>query len=67
MAKSKLKPTLEDAFNVGKLEGQRELLQEMDEMMTGEFSVITLKAYLKARLKTVIQTNNNPFKRKDRQ
>lgn len=65
MKRSKLKPTLEEAFAVGKLEGQKEAFKEMEEMVSGVFTLAAVKTYLKARLKTLAaQSITNPFKQK---
>lgn len=63
MAKSKLKPTLEEAFVVGKLEGHKESLQEITEMIEQGATLETLKVYVKAKKNTLnLQIVNNPFK-----
>lgn len=56
MAKLKLKPTLEESFTIGHLEGQKEAFTEIQEIVSGDFSIITLKSYLKARVKTLQST-----------
>jgi hypothetical protein len=62
--KSKLQPTTEDAFVVGKLEGTKEALEEILEM-TKVDNINSLRIYLKARLKSLKEsTITNPFRRK---
>lgn len=64
--KSKLKPTLSDAFMVGKLEGTKEALLEVKEMIEQGASVETLRIYLKAKSNGLnLQIASNPFKQKD--
>ncbi len=64
MAKSRLKPSLEDTFAVGTIIGTQETLQEILELVSsGGFSSLkVLEVYLKARLKQIsAQKLNNPF------
>ena len=66
MKRSKLKPTLADAFSVGKLEGLKEAFTELLEIYKVEKNSPYLKVYMEARLKTINNTQsefNNPFKR----
>lgn len=64
MKKSKLQPTLEDAFGVGKIEGQKEMIKEVLELLDTRISHQTLQAYLKAKLKGLnVSKTDNPFKR----
>lgn len=68
MARSKLKPTLEEAFAIGKLEGQRDAFSELLDLMVDEGLITSksLRVYLTARLKTInTHPLNNPFKQKD--
>jgi hypothetical protein len=62
MAKSVLKPSLGDAFDVGKKEGMKEAFNEMLEIIkVGDLK--HLEIYVKARLKSVVQSGiKNPFK-----
>lgn len=63
MKKSKVIPTLEDAFSVGKLEGQKETFIEILEMMTNGTSGQYLVNYVKGRIKGLNQiTLHNPFR-----
>lgn len=61
-----LEPTIEDAFAIGKLEGHKESLQELKEMIEGGASLEILLVYIKAKSNTLnLQIVNNPFKQKD--
>lgn len=61
-----LTPTLEEAFAVGKLEGHKECMAELQEMIKEGATLDTLKIYLKAKSNVInLQTVNNPFKQKD--
>jgi hypothetical protein len=65
MKDSKLIPTTEEAFAVGKLEGHKEAMVEMDEMILQGATLETLKIYVKAKKNTLnVQIVNNPFGRK---
>lgn len=61
-----LEPTLEEAFAIGKLEGHKECLKELQEMILEGASFETIKVYLKAKSNVInLQTINNPFKQKE--
>lgn len=60
-----LEPTLADAFDVGKREGQRETLAEIKNLIAGGIAPKELAIYIEARLKTITEFGmNNPFKNK---
>lgn len=65
MAKrSIVKPSLEDAFSLGKTLGEREALEEVLDLMKELNNTEGLRIYIKARLKALSTENNkNPFKR----
>lgn len=62
-----LQPTLADAFDIGKREGQKETLTEIKNVLSmGGVSVPMLEKYLEGRLKTIHDLSiSNPFKQKD--
>lgn len=64
MKRSKVKPTIEEAFAVGKLEGQKEALEEVLELLRDGIKGEPFAAYIKARLKGLnVSKIDNPFKR----
>jgi hypothetical protein len=65
LKKSKLIPSLEEAFSLGKKEGAREILEELSEIITGDYTLTAVRMYIKARLKTLSVISNNPFKSKE--
>jgi hypothetical protein len=59
-----LKPTIEDAFSVGKLEGQKEALQEILDLLRDGIKGEPFASYVKARLKGLnVSKSDNPFKK----
>lgn len=60
-----IKPTLEDAFDVGRKEGEKEAFSEVLELLKVN-SLPTIKIYLEARLRTLHSASRkNPFRRED--
>lgn len=58
----KLEATLEDAFAVGKLEGERECINEVLEYLKEGVNSSALKTILNAKLKVLsMKITNNPF------
>lgn len=45
-----IKVTLEESFAYGKLEGQKELLREISELLTDNITVEFISAYVRARM-----------------
>lgn len=67
MRRSKLKPTLEESFSIGKIEGHKEALAEITEMIKEGATLETLKVFVKAKSNTLnLQMVTNPFKQKDK-
>jgi hypothetical protein len=67
LRRSKLKPTTEETFAVGKLEGEREVLLEMQEYLDCNFTVEQLRAIVKSRIKILMARQlNDPFKTKEK-
>jgi hypothetical protein len=59
-----LKPTLAEAFDVGRKEGLREAFSEIKALLPAGDS--HLKTYIEARVKSIMDfENKNPFKQKD--
>lgn len=55
-------PTLEDAFAVGKLEGEKECIKFIQELIDQGSNPTVLKTILNAKLKVLsVQITNNPF------
>lgn len=64
---TKLEPTLADAFDVGKREGQKETLLEIKSLISSGVGYRELAIYIEARLKTLTESgNNNPFNKVDK-
>lgn len=64
MSKLRVKPTLEESFAVGKLEGTKEAFEEIQEMIKNGIDGEVLSSYLKGRIKGLYTTKlTNPFKR----
>jgi hypothetical protein len=58
--------TLEDAFDLGRKEGLKEAFLEMSKMLKSEDGHRFLKAYVDARLQSILDfENKNPFRQKD--
>lgn len=54
MTKSKLAVSLTESFNIGRIEGQIELLRELNELLVSDsIDVKFVKAYIAARLKSI--------------
>jgi hypothetical protein len=65
MKRSKLKPSLEDTFAVGKLEGEKEILLEIQSLMKDGVEGAALRSYIKARLNSInTKSISDPFKRR---
>lgn len=60
----KLDINLEDAFNVGHLEGSKETLRELQNVLDFE-DLKAARIYIKARLKSLEQLTNLPGRLKD--
>lgn len=59
-----IKPTLADAFEVGRREGLKEAFLEIEKMIG--LSETAIVVYIKARLKSIQDFEcNNPFKQED--
>lgn len=57
---------MEESFAIGRLEGERETLEEISEVIKDGITGDSLKAYLKARLKNLINRKlTDPFKQND--
>lgn len=66
MSDSKLTPTTEETFAVGKLEGHKEAMTEIQQMIAEGSTLEMLKIYVKAKLNTLnLTVITNPFKQKD--
>ena len=56
--KNKFKVTIEESFAYGRLEGQKEVLSEIAELMKDGMDSKALKIYVKARIKSILDTKN---------
>lgn len=64
MKKSKLEPSLEESFALGKLEGEKEALQEVLDLLKDGLDGAVLMAYLKSTIRMLnTKSIRNPFKR----
>lgn len=65
MKRSKLKPSIEDTFAIGKLEGQKELLAEIQSLLKDGVEGAALRSYIKARLNSLnTMSISDPFKKR---
>lgn len=65
MKRSKLKPSIEDTFAIGKLEGQKELLVEIQSLLKDGVEGAALRSYIKARLNSLnTMSISDPFKKR---
>lgn len=56
--KNRFKVTVEESFGYGRLEGQKEALSEVAELIKTGMNEKALKIYIKARIKSLIETKN---------